>query len=41
MNYLEKSFIYLSQIIGMPVIDFNTTKKIGRIVEVVTVLKEA
>ena len=39
-NYLDKDFIYLSQIIGLPLVDINTNIKMGCVVDVVTVLRE-
>lgn len=40
MNNLQKNFIFLSQIVGLPVIDLNTGKKIGRITDIVAALRE-
>ncbi|HNW40166.1 MAG TPA: CBS domain-containing protein [Candidatus Omnitrophota bacterium] len=40
MNYLPKKFIFLYYIIGLPVIDSLTGKKIGRIKDLVASLKE-
>lgn len=40
MDYLKKNFIYLSQIINLPVVNFSNNKKIGYVVDVVSVLRE-
>jgi CBS domain-containing protein len=40
MNYLQKNFIYLSQIIDVPVVDMATNKKIGRVLDLVAGLRE-
>jgi len=40
MNYPQKNFIYLSQIIDVPVIDMTTNKKIGRVLDLVAGLRE-
>ncbi|MDD5686871.1 MAG: CBS domain-containing protein [Elusimicrobia bacterium] len=40
MNGFEKSFIYLSQIIGLPVVNINSNEKIGKIDDVAVLLKE-
>ena len=37
---LQQSFIFLSQVIGIPVVDFNTNKKVGRVGDIVVSLKE-
>lgn len=40
MNSLQKNFIYLSQIIGVPVIDFKTNRKTGYVSDLVAGLRE-
>lgn len=40
MNYLQKNFIYLSQLIGVTVIDLATSKRIGRVADLAAGLRE-
>jgi magnesium transporter len=40
MNIFQQKFIYLSQVIHIPVFDFNTNKKIGYTVDFVASLRE-
>lgn len=40
MNSWQKNFIFLSQIIGIPVIDINTNARIGYVFDVIANLKE-
>ena len=40
MNYLPKKFIFLYYMIGLPVIDSLTGKKVGRIIDLAASLKE-
>ncbi len=40
MTYLDKGFIYLSQVINLPVLDADSGAKIGRVDDVVAVLRE-
>ncbi|HTY44558.1 MAG TPA: CBS domain-containing protein [Patescibacteria group bacterium] len=40
MNSFQQKFIYLSQLIHIPVLDFNTNKKIGYAVDFVAALRE-
>jgi len=40
MNDFQKKFIYLTQIINIPIIDSATGKKVGRTIDVVAGLRE-
>jgi CBS domain-containing protein len=40
MNYLQKNFVYLSQLIDLPVIDVATSRKIGYVSDLVAGLRE-
>ncbi|MHB9156178.1 MAG: PRC-barrel domain-containing protein, partial [Endomicrobiales bacterium] len=40
MKTFPKNFIFLSQLIGIPVIDLNTNERIGRVQDIVASLRE-